>query len=79
MIYRMLDRKKRKLGWETCIGKTQIFFFFLVKRAMAFGPNSSNSIQLGQSGDNLSLSFLCESGGLGAETALVLGGEEHTS
>lgn len=28
MIYRMLDRKKRKLGWETCIGKTQIFFFF---------------------------------------------------
>lgn len=78
MIYRMLDRKKRKLGWETCIGKTQNFFF-LVKRAMAFGPNSSNSIQLGQSGDNLSLSFLCESRGQGAETALVLGGEEHIS
>lgn len=47
---------------EFALGGTQDFLF--AWSAMAPGQRPSNSMQLDQSGDNFSLSFLCKGGDL---------------
>lgn len=78
MIYRMLDREKRKLGWKTCIGKTQNFFFFWSRGLWPLEQTHLTVFNWANQETIFHFSFFVRVEGWGL-LVLVLGGEEHTA